>query len=192
MLDAQRADERIAGVGSAEIDRHSIGANRGRMRTEEEDDDGHGEDATGATDVESTNRRRTKPDPATMPRRTSPRKPTMTTPPDSPRKSIPPGSYRAMHVERPELMRAYEAFGEACTRAGPLDAKTTALVKLGISCAAGLEGAAHSHARKAIDAGCTRDEILHVAHLCAPTIGFPTMMRARRWVLDVVDGADES
>ena len=110
----------------------------------------------------------------------------MTTP------SIPPHSYRAMHLEQPELMSAYEAFGQACSASGPLDAKIVALVKLAISCGAGIEGAAHSHVRKAVDAGASRDELLHVAHLCAPTIGFPPMMRARRWVLDVTDGAEKS
>lgn len=27
---------------------------------------------------------------------------------------------------------------------------------------------------------------MHVAHLCAPTIGFPPMMRNRGWVEDVI------
>jgi AhpD family alkylhydroperoxidase len=83
-------------------------------------------------------------------------------------------------------MRAYEALGEACAGAGPLDRRTVALVKLAISLSAGLEGAAHSHARKALEAGCTPEELLHVATLLTPTIGFPPMMRARGWVQDVV------
>lgn len=101
-----------------------------------------------------------------------------------------PKSYLAMRKEQPKLMEAYEAFGAACTSAGPLDKKTVAMVKLAISLGAGLEGAAHSHARKALAAGCTPEELLHVAHLCAPTIGFPTMMRARGWVQDVVGRGD--
>lgn len=96
-----------------------------------------------------------------------------------------PGPYRKMHEEHPELMGAYESFGKACAESGPLDTKTIALIKLAISSGAGLEGAAHSHARKALEAGCTKDELLHVAQLCAPTIGFPSMMRARGWVQDV-------
>lgn len=97
-----------------------------------------------------------------------------------------PSSYVEMHRTQPELMKAYEALGEACVKAGPLEARTVAMVKLAISLAAGLEGAAHSHARKALEAGCTAEELLHVALLCTPTIGFPTMMRGRKWVLDVV------
>lgn len=98
-----------------------------------------------------------------------------------------PASYLAMHETCPEMMTAYEALGKACAAAGPLDRKTAALVKLATSCAAGLEGAAHSHTRKALQVGCNREELLHVVHLLTPTIGFPTMMRARSWVLDVLE-----
>lgn len=101
-----------------------------------------------------------------------------------------PSFYERMASDQPDLVRAYEAFGEACRHAGPLDAKTAALVKLAISLGAGLEGASHAHARKALKAGWTKEELLHAAHLCAPTIGFPPMMRARSWVLDVVEAKE--
>ena len=97
-----------------------------------------------------------------------------------------PGPYMKMKAEHPALMKAYEEFGDACAKAGPLDAKTVALVKLGISLAVGLEGAAHSHSRKALESGCTPEQLLHVAHLCAPTIGFPGMMRGRGWVVETL------
>jgi len=97
-----------------------------------------------------------------------------------------PKPYREMHKTYPELMRAYESFGEASRKAGPLSDREVALVKLAISIGAGLEGAAHSHCRKAIEAGCVAEDLRHVAILAAPTIGFPTMMRARGWVEDVV------
>ena len=97
-----------------------------------------------------------------------------------------PKPYRQMHELHPEYMQAYEAFGKAAANAGPLDEKTISLIKLGISIGAGLEGAAHSHSRKALEAGCSADELRHVAMLSAPTIGFPTMMRARSWVEDVL------
>ena len=97
-----------------------------------------------------------------------------------------PKPYRQMHQRYPEYMQAYEAFGEAARQAGPLSPREIALVKLAISIGAGLEGAAHSHCRKAIEAGCSADDLRHVALLSAPTIGFPPMMRARGWVEDVV------
>lgn len=98
-----------------------------------------------------------------------------------------PKSYTRLAAEQPALLKAYDAFGSACAGSGPLDAKQIALVKLAISLGAGLEGAAHSHARKALKAGWSPEHLLHVAQMCAPTIGFPPMMRARGWVLDVVD-----
>jgi 4-carboxymuconolactone decarboxylase len=98
-----------------------------------------------------------------------------------------PTSYTRMRAEQPELLGAYEAFAQACAESGPLDARTVALVKLAISCGAGLEGGAASHGRKALEAGCTPEELLHVAHLCGPTIGFPAMMRARKLMLEIIE-----
>lgn len=98
-----------------------------------------------------------------------------------------PKPYQRMHQTYPELMQAYEAFGKATREAGPLSDREVALVKLAISVGAGLEGGAHSHARKALQAGCCPDDLRHLAVLAAPTIGFPTMMRARSWVEDVVE-----
>lgn len=97
-----------------------------------------------------------------------------------------PKPYQKMHEDYPDLMQAYESFGQATRLAGPLSKRETALVKLAISIGAGLEGAAHSHCRKALEAGCTPGELRHTALLAAPTIGFPTMMRARSWVEDVL------
>ena len=98
-----------------------------------------------------------------------------------------PKPYKQMHQSHPELMQAYEAFGKETREAGPLSAREVSLVKLAISIGAGLEGAAHSHCRKALEAGCSPDELRHVAILTAPTTGFPTMMRARSWVEDVLE-----
>tara|TARA_R110002049_G_scaffold50370_2_gene142986 strand:+ start:53160 stop:53474 length:315 start_codon:yes stop_codon:yes gene_type:complete len=97
-----------------------------------------------------------------------------------------PKPYKKMHQDHPELMQAYESFGKQAREAGPLSDREVSLVKLAISIGAGLEGAAHSHCRKAIEAGCQPEDLRHVALLSAPTIGFPPMMRARGWVEDVL------
>src|SRR5215212_5393062 len=99
-----------------------------------------------------------------------------------------PQAYRRLAQEHPAVIKAYEALADAVRAAGPLDAKSTALVKLALALGAGLEGGAHSAVRKALEAGCTREELLHVALLATTTMGFPAMMRARSWVLDVLDG----
>lgn len=86
----------------------------------------------------------------------------------------------------PEVADAYEKLGAAVHAAGPLDEKTRALVKLGISVGARLEGAVHSHTRKALGTGCSPAELAQVALLALPTIGLPSMMAARLWIEDVV------
>ena len=88
----------------------------------------------------------------------------------------------------PAVVRAYEALGEATAEAGPLDAKTRELVKLGMAIGGRLEGAVHSHARRAREAGATPAEIRHVVALAAPTVGFPTTVAAFTWVEEVLAG----
>ena len=98
-----------------------------------------------------------------------------------------PKPYQRMKETHPDLVAAYEGLAAQCAAAGPLDGKQLALCKLAISLGAGLEGAAHSHVRKALEAGASPAEILHVATITAPTLGFPTMMRCRGWVCDVLE-----
>jgi AhpD family alkylhydroperoxidase len=86
----------------------------------------------------------------------------------------------------PEIGKAYNELGHAIGSAGPLDAKTRQLVKVGIAIAAGLEGGTHSHVRKAVEAGATSEEIRHAALQCLTTIGFPAMMKGMSWIDDVL------
>ena len=99
-----------------------------------------------------------------------------------------PHAYRRFGKEHPEVISSYEALAESIRAAGPLDPKSVALVKLALALGTGLEGGTHSAVRKALEAGCTREEVLHVALLGLTTMGFPAMMRGRSWVLDVLDG----
>ena len=101
-----------------------------------------------------------------------------------------PKRYQQMHQSHPDLMQAYESFGQAAKEAGPLSAREIALVKLAISLGAGLEGASHSHCRKALEAGCEQEDLRHVAILTAPTLGFPSMMRSKSWVESITAKQD--
>jgi 4-carboxymuconolactone decarboxylase len=96
-----------------------------------------------------------------------------------------PGWYQTQRRRYPEVIDAYEALGEACRRAGPLDTRTAALVKLAIAAGSRLEGAVHSHVRRSLEAGATLDECRHVVLLSTTTVGFPAMMAALSWVEDV-------
>ena len=62
-------------------------------------------------------------------------------------------------------------------------------MKIGIAVGARLEGAVHSHVRRALEAGASADEIRHAVRLALTTIGFPTMMAALGWVNDVLAAA---
>ncbi len=97
-----------------------------------------------------------------------------------------PKPFRQFTGENPAVARAYEALGEACAKAGPLDERTRELVKLGMAIGARLEGAVHSHARRALVAGATSAQIRHVVTLAATTVGFPTTVAAYTWVEEVL------
>jgi AhpD family alkylhydroperoxidase len=97
-----------------------------------------------------------------------------------------PQPFQRFRAQSPAVVTAYEALGEACARAGPLDPKTRELLKLALAIGARLEGAVHSHARRALEAGASRAEIQHVIVLAAPTLGFPTTVAVSTWVDDVL------
>lgn len=102
-----------------------------------------------------------------------------------------PKRYVKFFERYPGVGQAYRAMGDAVGEAGPLDAKTQALVKLSIAIGARMEGAVHSHTRRSLEAGATPEEIRHVVLQATTTLGFPNMMAALSWVDDVIDKADE-
>lgn len=89
-------------------------------------------------------------------------------------------------TKHPEVWEAYENLGDKCHEGGPLDERTRRLVKLGIAIGARLEGAVHSHTKRALEGGISEDEILHAALLSITTIGFPAAMAATTWIGDVL------
>ena len=97
-----------------------------------------------------------------------------------------PQPFKRFRDQNPAVVSAYEALGEACALAGPLDPKTRELVKLALAIGARLEGAVHSHTRRALEAGASRADLQHVIVLAAPTLGFPTTVAVSTWVDDVL------
>lgn len=93
-----------------------------------------------------------------------------------------PKRFLAFMETYPAIGKAYNDMSAAVAEAGPLDAKTCAFIKLGICIGNGLEGAAQSQTRKALEAGATPEEIRHAVLQATTTAGFPTMMRAMTWV----------
>lgn len=98
-----------------------------------------------------------------------------------------PEAYEDVRERYPELAKAYDRLGDAAHEAGPLSARDRHLVKLAMSIGAGLEGATHSHARKALRSGFSEEEVRHAVVLATTTLGFPSMVRAMTWVEDVIE-----
>jgi AhpD family alkylhydroperoxidase len=102
-----------------------------------------------------------------------------------------PKRYKKFHNDYPEAAAAYEKLGEAVHKSGPLDEKTRALIKLAISTGARMEGAVHSHTRKALKAGASPEEIHHTVILALPTLGLPSTMAAFSWVDDILEDSNK-
>ncbi|MEP0860293.1 MAG: carboxymuconolactone decarboxylase family protein [Ignavibacterium sp.] len=98
-----------------------------------------------------------------------------------------PKRFEKFQKDFPDVAKAYEQLGKAVHKAGPLNDKTRALIKLAISTGARLEGAVHSHTRKALEVGCSKEEIMQTVMLALPTIGLPSTMAAMSWVEDVLE-----
>ncbi len=99
-----------------------------------------------------------------------------------------PKFFEDFRTAYPGVAAHYNDLSEACKTAGPLDPRTAELVKLAISIGAAAEGAAHSHARRALAAGATPEQLEHVALLAITTLGFPRAMTGLAWVRDVTQG----
>lgn len=95
-----------------------------------------------------------------------------------------PGTYKDFVKKFPSLGRAHENIAKAVEEAGPLDAKTLALVKIGICVGAGLESALRSHVRRAMQHGATVAEVEQVILLGMNTVGFPRTVAAWSWATE--------
>jgi AhpD family alkylhydroperoxidase len=105
---------------------------------------------------------------------------------------VPVRRYQIMRHRHPAFMEAVERLGAAANEAGPLDDRTKELIQLGAAAALRAEGAVHSHARRALQAGASADEVRHSLLLLVSTIGFPTVAAAMSWVDDVIEGPRSS
>lgn len=98
-----------------------------------------------------------------------------------------PARYVQFQKRYAKVFRAFDSLGKATADAGPLQGKARALVKLALAVGGQLEGAVHSHTRRALEVGCTPQEIRHVVVLGTTTLGFPSMIKTLTWVDDILD-----
>ena len=97
-----------------------------------------------------------------------------------------PKFYQKLQKDYGEVMEAVDRLGKAVQNAGPLDEKVTQLIKLAAAATQKSEGAVHSHARRAMEAGASPEEIRHAVILLVPTIGYPNAAAALSWVQDLL------
>ena len=97
-----------------------------------------------------------------------------------------PGTYLSIRDRHEKLVRAVEELGKAAKQEGPIEEKNAQLIQLAGAASVRSEGAVHSHARRALEAGASLEEIHHAVLLLTSTIGFPTVVAALSWVDDVI------
>ena len=96
-----------------------------------------------------------------------------------------PKQYLTIQKRYKGLIKAVEDVGKVAKASGPLNRKNSELIQLAAAAAIRAEGSVHSHARRALAAGATADEVRHAVVLLTSTIGFPTVSAALSWVADV-------
>jgi len=96
-----------------------------------------------------------------------------------------PKNYLVFQKRFPKLIKLHEEMGRVARKAGVLDDKTGNLIQLAACAALSSEGGVHSHTRRAIKAGATKEEIYQAVALLVNTIGFPKAAAAFSWVNDV-------
>ena len=95
--------------------------------------------------------------------------------------------YLQLKEHHGELITAVEALGAAARSAGPLEEKTIHLIQLAAAAAIRSHGSTRSHAKRALEAGASPEEIRHAVIVLTSTIGFPTVAAALSWVDDVLE-----
>jgi 4-carboxymuconolactone decarboxylase len=101
-----------------------------------------------------------------------------------------PDVYLGFREDFPAVAAALDGLGEAVDGAGPLDERSTRLVKLGLAVGALAEGAVKSNARKALAAGASAEEVRQVGMLAITTCGFPSAIAGIGWIDEVLKTAD--
>jgi 4-carboxymuconolactone decarboxylase len=98
-----------------------------------------------------------------------------------------PEQYVNIRKRFKKLIKAVDNLGSVTSNAGPLDTKTAQLIQLAAAAAIRSKGSAHSHIRRALEAGAEPAEIYHAIILLTSTIGFPTVSAALSWADDVIN-----
>jgi alkylhydroperoxidase/carboxymuconolactone decarboxylase family protein YurZ len=100
-----------------------------------------------------------------------------------------PSSPSTLGKHFPAMLEAHRALQAAAAQGGPLDERTRELILLGAFTAARQEGGFKSHARRALAAGATADELRQaVAITMGNVTSIEVVADALLWVEEVVGG----
>jgi 4-carboxymuconolactone decarboxylase len=97
-----------------------------------------------------------------------------------------PKHYRVIESKHPKVVELHRQLADAAQAEGPLDATTAQLIQLAGAVGVRSEGAVHSHARRALEAGASEAEIRHAVILLTTTLGFPAVAAAMDWLNDLI------
>ena len=89
-----------------------------------------------------------------------------------------------------EISEALLKVGELCSQAGPIDNVTQHLIQMGIAVGANSQGGVRSHARRALDAGATKEQLSQTVLLSATIVGFPAMIAAYGWLEEMISARE--
>jgi alkylhydroperoxidase/carboxymuconolactone decarboxylase family protein YurZ len=102
-----------------------------------------------------------------------------------------PEIFKRFMEKHGEICEAYRKVGDLCSKTGPVEGKNQHLIQLGTSIGIGSKGGVRSHARRALDAGATKEEVMQVVLLSTTIIGFPAMIAAYGWVEEVLNAGTD-
>lgn len=97
-----------------------------------------------------------------------------------------PRHYKSLRKKFPDYFAALENLGREAKATGSLDEKTIELLGLVAAAATRSEGALHSHARRAVQAGASREDLYQALLSVTSTIGFPAVAASISWLEDVI------
>ena len=92
-----------------------------------------------------------------------------------------PKHFQGIKTRFEEYGKAIDQLEKAVHVSGPINEKTSHLIQLAASAAIRSEGGVHSHVRRALEQGASREEIYHALILLTGTIGFPNVAAAISW-----------
>lgn len=101
-----------------------------------------------------------------------------------------PKHFQTLRQRFPEVIAASEELGKTARAAGPIDTKTVHLIQMAAAAAIRSHGAVRSHARRALEAGASPEDLYHAVLVLISTVGLPVVAAAVDWIDDVVDTPD--